>query len=506
MVPRRALLSAIVTLFALSSASASDWYVDAAAPPGGTGSATSPFQKVGDAVNVASGGDRVLVAAGDYKETLNLALTLTILGDPGGGTILEPLQKHVSVVTSSGPNLVWLQDLTITDGGATFGAGIENSATLIGVRIRVQSCVARGAVSDAGGGGIDNSGTVVLWNSVIDSCVANFLPPYFVNYSAYGGAIRNVGTLRLFDCTLSNNLASIVTSYPITGTANGGAIYSTGSLRLVNTTISQNGCDNYYAASWGGGICVAAGTASIENSTVAQNYVRSSLTTSYGGGISGNADVTNSVIAYNSDPNYLTSGPDFYGTCRSLGYLLIGDDSACTITGDTTGVQVNLDPKLLALADNGGFVQTHALDPTSPCIDAGRPDPLLCPPTDARLFPRALWYPAVGVCDLGAYESGGQISFLFTATPHVPVPAGGTVALTTGGGIDLHPVLVALVDVNGTPRFTQVVVATFDPSGVLQSTATVPSGLSGITATFQSFSLDANGRLEASNRDALTFQ
>jgi hypothetical protein len=86
------------------------------------------------------------------------------------------------------------------------------------------------------------------------------------------------------------------------------------------------------------------------------------------------------------------------------------------------------------------------------------------------------------------------------------VPAGGTVALTTGGGIDLHPVMVALVDVNGTPVFAQVEVATFDPSGVLMQTATVPSGLSGITATFQSFTLDANGRLEASNRDALTFQ
>ena len=182
------------------------------------------------------------------------------------------------------------------------------------------------------------------------------------------------------------------------------------------------------------------------------------------------------------------------------------NDSACTITGSTTGVQVNLDAKLLALADNGGFVQTHALDPTSPCLDAGNPDPLLCPPTDARLFPRALWDPAVGPCDLGAYESGAQVSFLFTATPHIPVPAGGTVALTTGGGIDLHPVLVALVDVNGTPVFTQVAVATFDPSGVLMQTATVPTGLSGITATFQSFTLDANGRLEASNRDALTFQ
>lgn len=503
MVLHRALSSVIVALFASATASASDWYVDAAAPPGGTGSAASPFQKVGDAVNVASSGDRVLVAAGTYKETLNIATDLTILGDPGGGTILKRMTLHVSVVTASGPNLVWLQDLTITHGDATFGGGIANSATMIGVRLRVQDCTVRGFVSDAAGGGIDNSGTLVLWNSVVDSCVASFVPLGGRNFSSYGGAIRNTGTLRLFDTTISNNLA--FTGFPANGTANGGGVYSTGVLHVVNSTISQNGCDTYFYGSSGGGICVAGGSAQIESSTVAMNYVRGGKT-SYGAGISGNADVTNSVIAGNSDPNYSTTGPDFYGTCNSLGYLLIGDDSACTITGNTTGVQVNLDPKLLALADNGGFVQTHALDPTSPCLDAGNPDPLLCPATDARLYPRALWDPSVGICDLGAYESGGQVSFLFTATPHIPVPAGGSVALTTGGGIALHPVMVALVDVNGTPLFTQVAVATFDPSGVLLQTATVPTGLSGITATFQSFSLDASGRLEASNRDALTFQ
>jgi len=503
MVPRRTFLSVIVILVAFATASATDWYVDAAAAPGGNGSAANPFQKVGDAVGVASSGDRVLVAAGTYKETLNLATDLTILGDPGGGTIIKRMKLHVSIVTASGPNLVWLQDLTLTNGDATFGGGIENSATLIGVRLRVQNCTVAAVVSDAGGGGIDNSGTLVLWNSVVDSCVAAFVPLGGTNFSTYGGAIRNVGTLRLFDTTISNN--SAFTAFPANGTANGGGIYSTGVLHVVNSTISQNWCDTFFNGSSGGGICVAAGSAWIESSTVAMNYLLGGKT-SYGAGIRGNADVTNSVFAYNFDPNHLTTGPDFYGTCNSLGYLLIGDDSACTITGNTTGVQVNLDPKLLALADNGGFVQTHALDPTSPCLDAGNPDPLLCPPTDARLFPRALWDPAVGPCDLGAYEAGAQPSFLFTATPHIPVPAGGTVALTTGGGIDLHPVLVAVVDVNGSPAFTQVTVATFDPSGVLMQTATVPTGLSGITATFQSFTLDANGRLEASNRDALTFQ
>jgi len=220
--------------------------------------------------------------------------------------------------------------------------------------------------------------------------------------------------------------------------------------------------------------------------------------------------VTHSVFAENEvlDDYFgaFSGGPDFAGTCESLGYLLMSDSSDATITGDLTGVQLDVDAKLLALADYGGPVQTHALDPASPCLDTGDPDPLSSPPYDARGYPRALWDPAVGACDLGAYEEGAGPSFLLTATPDIPLAAGATVALAVGGGDFGHPTVLALVDFNGTPAFLPIVIAAFYETAVLFVEGQVPAGLSGTTADLQDFALDAADQLVASNRVTLAFQ
>jgi hypothetical protein len=54
-----------------------------------------------------------------------------------------------------------------------------------------------------------------------------------------------------------------------------------------------------------------------------------------------------------------------------------------------------MDPRLAALADNGGPTQTEALLPGSPAIAAATN----CPETDQRGFSRP-----TGRCDIGAYE------------------------------------------------------------------------------------------------------
>jgi hypothetical protein len=64
------------------------------------------------------------------------------------------------------------------------------------------------------------------------------------------------------------------------------------------------------------------------------------------------------------------------GTITSLGYNLSSDDGSGSLTGP--GDQINTDPLLGPLQNNGGPTLTHELLPGSPAIDAG--DPSFTPP------------------------------------------------------------------------------------------------------------------------------
>jgi hypothetical protein len=64
------------------------------------------------------------------------------------------------------------------------------------------------------------------------------------------------------------------------------------------------------------------------------------------------------------------------GTVTSLGYNVSSDDGEGYLTGP--GDQINTDPLLGPLRDNGGPTLTHELLPGSPAIDAG--DPNFTPP------------------------------------------------------------------------------------------------------------------------------
>ena len=66
----------------------------------------------------------------------------------------------------------------------------------------------------------------------------------------------------------------------------------------------------------------------------------------------------------------------YTGTVTSLGYNVSSDNGGGYLTG--AGDQINTDPLLGPLQDNGGPTYTHALLPGSPAIDAG--DPNFTPP------------------------------------------------------------------------------------------------------------------------------
>src|SRR5712675_1999149 len=179
-----------------------------------------------------------------------------------------------------------------------------------------------------------------------------------------GGGIFSEGgdsaTLRLSDCIVSGNSADF-----------GGGIFNlNGALTVNNCTISGN-----EAAFSGGGIVSsgsgAAATLTITNSTISDNSA-----TANDGGVynQGNAQfqIGSTVLNAGSSGENIFNG----GQATSLGYNLSSDDGAGILIG--TGDQINTDPMLGPLQDNGGPTFTHALLPGSPAIDAG--DPSFAPP------------------------------------------------------------------------------------------------------------------------------
>ncbi len=193
------------------------------------------------------------------------------------------------------------------------------------------------------GGGILNGGGATL--TITDSTLSG-------NIGGFGGGIFNTGTLTIVNSTVSGNTAS-----------EGAGIYNGATSTITNSTFSGN------AAPGAGGGCVNLGTLQIANSTLSDN------SSGLGGSVFniGTLQIGNTILnTGDSGANISNSG----GTVTSLGYNLSSDDGGGFLTGP--GDQINTDPMLGPLQDNGGPTFTHALLPASPAIDTG--DPNFTPP------------------------------------------------------------------------------------------------------------------------------
>src|SRR6266581_920789 len=169
-----------------------------------------------------------------------------------------------------------------------------------------------------------------------------------------GGGIDNENndTLMITNCTVSGNTAGL-----------GGGMFNGGPLTIGSITVSGNSAAN------GGGIYNSGGgTATITDSTFSGN------TASSGGGVFNNEtlQIGDTIL------NMGASGANIsdFGTVTSLGYNLSSDNGGGVLTGP--GDQINTDPLLGPLQNNGGPTFTHALLPGSPAINTG--DPTFTPP------------------------------------------------------------------------------------------------------------------------------
>lgn len=353
-----------------------------------------------DACPAGNGADTINLAAGTYTLSLagrteNAAATgdydildnLTINGNGSNQTFIDGAGfDRVFEVFSA--NSLTLTRLTVRNGDAGGAAGgnirVTDSASLNLANMRLSGAGAgagiyliSGTSLTAANSRIENNldGGIVVQTGASATLRNSTLSG---NTGLSGGAISSSGVLTLVNVTLSGN----------TTVAGGGALLSNGAVHLYSVTISDNVSGTGGVAGAGGGFQLSGGTLTMRNSIVANNN-----------NAAGNVD-------------------DCSGAVTSAGYNLIEVTTGCTITGDTTGNQVGIDPLLGALAGNGGGTFTHALLTGSPAIDAGNPSGCV-DDAGAVLFADQRGFVRNGVCDIGAYE----FNSIGTATPSAtPTP------------------------------------------------------------------------------------
>jgi CSLREA domain-containing protein len=370
-------------------------------------------------------------------------------GGSGGGiyssagtVTLTSATISANVAGAAGPELTG-------DGPANAGngGGVFNSA-----KLTVSGSTFSGNKGSVGqdlgsdGGGIYNSGKATISSSSLTGNVSGVGD----GTSGYGGGIANVGRLTFTNSTLANNSAATGGNagngrpggnggglYQGGGTATlnrdaltgntsgnggagvycepcfsyggpggiGGAVYSTATLSLKDTTLSGNsvGVGGANAPPLGGsgppgigaGLATAGGTANLLYVTVADN-------TDGIDRIAGTVTLGGTIVADSTGTNDLTADNCTGTIAETTGFNL---DSGATCGFSLASDITQKEPRLGALAANGGPTLTQALQAGSPAIDHGGTSTTGCPSIDQRGVPRPDETADHGSCDVGAYES-----------------------------------------------------------------------------------------------------
>ena len=363
---------------------------------------------------------------------------LTIIG-PGSslltvqrnGAGIEPGRHAFDSVASS----LTMSGMTVT-GGSVGGAGGGLSAVGVTPNVTLDDMVFTGNTANGFGGAIylGNGATLTIRNSVISNNTANGGGGiYFfsggamvmenctvtgnkstVNTGGGGGGIYfagtttaapppgfTPGTLLIRDSTIDHNTSA---------TVGGGVMVDglIGTLQIQNSTISGN-----TAATSGGGIAGTGGTGAItvQNSTITANTANGTATASVTGGggvfrastLNNTLTIINSIVSGNTNPNASDIRTDAFTTTH-VNYSAIGSGSGFTFaSGSGNNLPLGANLMLEPLAANGGPTLTHAMQATSPLINAGSN---ASTPAELTTDQRGTGFPrVVGVAvDIGAFE------------------------------------------------------------------------------------------------------
>jgi CSLREA domain-containing protein len=371
-----------------------------------------------------SGADTITLPAGTYTLTrsghsennnatgdLDLLNDLTINGAGADITIIDANHLDRGMQLFNGVTAT-LNDITITNGFTPiasarhcWGGAIDNEGGTLTIRDSILSNNTTkrqpGGLDGCEGGGVDNyQGTLIIERTTITgNTTGDGVEPS--RKAGFGGGVANWdGTMIIRDSVINDNTAGDTIDNMRDGKG-GGVFSSGGTVTIENTTISGN-----TAHGFGGGTFVDRGTMDLIHVTITGNTADSDNDFGgfHGGGVhqeNVTVNLKNSIVAGNQDLTSSTSH-DCSGTVTSQGYNLVGVGTGCP--SDGTGDQTTSNPKLEALADNGGPTQTHAMEYTSPAVD-GIPNGVNGCGTDYTTDQRGETRPIGGLCDIGAYES-----------------------------------------------------------------------------------------------------
>lgn len=365
------------------------------------------FTNNGGPLNQRGGGYFGLEGSATLTGTSFTSNTSQVDQAAGGGIFLRDHVATISGLTMSGN----------TANGATAGWGgaISTGDPIAGVQaVTVDQTVITGGSATTSGGGIYSESQLSFSNSSISGASA-----------FYGGGIAAMRQTTITHSTLSGNTT--------TTDGNGGGLAALGpaAVTVVGSTISGNAATG--PTGWGGGVFLLdSSSVSTTNSTISGNtagvgggiYQRSSSpssslvhTTVYGNTASDAGDNVHVAAAPLSLRASIVATPsstvktDCSGTTVTSSGDNIDSDGSCFGASGQASDKPNTDPKLRALANNGGSTLTHALLPGSPALDGVTGT---CPPpaTDQRGVTR----PVDGdnnnssLCDIGSFESQDAIA------------------------------------------------------------------------------------------------
>ena len=360
----------------------------------------------GGGMHSNSGGD-VVISGGAF--TGNHARSGGGLSNEGGGTLAVTGTRFYDNIADEHGGGILIQSgairmvdidvaRNVADSPEEGGGGISyagDKLVSVGESAAIEDSRIHDNKSKGPGGGVDSRG---------DGPLALETTSITGNTASIGGGINHVGdaTLNVNRSTLSGNFAE-----------SGGGVFSDGDgeSTVENSTVSTN-----RAGQFGGGLLVSS-RLTLRHSTVAGNSAAS------GGGVNnGGGDLVGDGTVFLA--NTIVANSPIGGNCAGRMTSLGGNvDSADTCQLRETSDQPGTDPRLGALANNGGPTQTHALLAGSPAQERAVCTELEpCPPVDQRGVARPLFDGA----DAGAYESelepeggGGQACSGRTERPMV---------------------------------------------------------------------------------------